>query len=76
MSPKSWIKLISSNPQRPPIAEYVDGKWIIKTDYPDPNSLAGSCTVLSADGSISQLTFDDEGYIIREVNVSKSKTKD
>lgn len=69
------INLIS-HPDKPAIAEFdkTANKWLIKTDYPSASSLAGSCFVLSPDGSVDQITFDEEGYIIREVNVTKPKT--
>ncbi len=75
MGNKFKINLIT-HPGKPPIAEYVDGKWVVKTDYPSKDSLAGSCLVFSPDGSVDQITFDDQGYIIREANVTKAKKQD
>lgn len=65
------VQIQSSNSQRPPLAEFDPARkeWLVKTDYPLSNNLAGSYLIFCADGSVRQITMDVLGNIIREVEV-------
>lgn len=48
---------------KPPIIEQIGPDWVIRTDYANTETQSGTCVVLKADGSITQLTIDADGYI-------------
>ncbi|MCI0557512.1 MAG: hypothetical protein MN733_03375 [Nitrososphaera sp.] len=69
------IPVHSTNPTRPPYAEY-DVKsrtWTIRTSYPDANSCSGSVLVLGADGSVSEITFDNDGFVVSETQIKRKE---
>ena len=54
-----------------PILEFNENSksWLVKTSYPNENSVAGVYTVLGVDGSVSEMTLDEAGAIVKEIKV-------
>ena len=67
---------IRASANKPALARFVDNEWQIKTEgTSDDKSLAGSYTVLCADGSVIRRTLDAEGFIIHEITIMKGSDK-
>ena len=72
---------IRASANKPALARFVDNEWQIKTDGPGGTSdalnqsIAGSYTVLCADGSVIRRTLDAEGFIIHEITIMKGSDK-
>lgn len=66
---------IKATAARPAVASFVDNEWQIRTDYND-KSIAGTMTILKADGSVYRRTIDSEGFIISETLIKKGTSHD
>lgn len=69
--PKLDINLMPMKASKLPMASFDEKthSWVIRTDYPDLNSLAGTMFIFKSDGSVDRVTTDAGGFIIEEIKV-------